>query len=111
MGEEQEYALYNRVKNAEYARQKREQAVRKTQGKLLERRRDHAQKLKQEMIEMTKEERELEYQLERQKAELAKVRFSVLCYCVKGLLFVMNIFKIWGGSVSYCKLLLVVDVP
>ena len=73
MGEEQEYSLYNRVKNAEYARQKREQAVRKTQSKLLERRREHANELKTKMVEMTKEERELEQRLERERAELAKV--------------------------------------
>ena len=73
MGEEQEYSLYNRVKNAEYARQKREAAVRKTQTKLLDKRREHAQKLKSEMLEMTREERDLEQQLERQRAELAKV--------------------------------------
>ena len=73
MGEEQEYSLYNRVKNAEYARQKREAAVRKTQTKLLDKRREHAQKLKSEMLEMTREESDLEQQLERQRAELAKV--------------------------------------
>ena len=76
MGEEQEYSLYNRVKNAEYSRQKREQAVRKTQTKLLERRREHANELKSKMLEMTKEERELEQALERQRAELAKVSES-----------------------------------
>ena len=81
MGEEQEYSLYNRVKNAEYARQKREQAVRKTQSKLLERRREHANELKTKMVEMTKEERELEQRLERERAELAKVSAPHLQAC------------------------------
>ena len=65
--------LYNKVKNAEYARQKQEQTVRKLHGKLLERKRQNDEKLKKEMIEATKEQRELEYKLEREKANLSKV--------------------------------------
>ena len=73
MGEEQEYVLYNKVKNAEYSRQKQEQSVRKLHGKLLERKRENAEKLKKEMLGATREEQELSYKIERERADLAKV--------------------------------------
>ena len=50
-GEQQEYQLYNQVKNSEYKRQKQEQGVRRLQNKLLEMRREHAAKLQSEMAE------------------------------------------------------------
>ena len=72
-GEEQEYTLYNQVKSAEYARQQQEQKVKKMAAKLHEMRRNNAVKIKDEMTQLTREERELEYKLQREQAELAKV--------------------------------------
>ncbi|ELU18781.1 hypothetical protein CAPTEDRAFT_229333 [Capitella teleta] len=72
-GEEAEYALYNKVKNAEYARQKQEQSVRRLSNKLLEMKRVNAVKIKEEMTERTKEEQEMHQRLQREQAMLNKM--------------------------------------
>ena len=72
-GEDQEYSLHNRVKNAEYARQKQEQRVRKLNQQLMELKRKNAVKIKNEMTEVERSEKELEQQLLREQAELTKV--------------------------------------
>ena len=72
-GEEVEYNLYNKVKNAEYARQKKEQEVKKMQVKLSDTKRENSQKIKQEMTDLQRQEREIEQKLQREQAQLAKV--------------------------------------
>lgn len=71
--EEIEHGLYNKVRETEYDRQKKEQAVRRLQKKLYETKRQNAVKLKEEMVEAYRLERDLEQELIRQKAELDKV--------------------------------------
>ena len=73
--EEREHSLFSRVRNAEYARQKQEQSVRKAQQELYEIKRQNAQKIKEEMSQLTKQEQELEQKLLREQAQLAKVSF------------------------------------
>ena len=72
-GEEKEHNLYNRVRNAEYARQKQEQQVRRMQGKLHDLKRKNAEKIKTEMTDLEKQERQMEQKLVREQAALAKV--------------------------------------
>ena len=74
--EEREHNLFSRVRNAEYARQKQEQSVRKAQQELYEVKRQNAQKIKEEMSQLTKQEQELEQKLIREQAQLAKVSYS-----------------------------------
>ncbi|XP_013420487.1 myosin-11 [Lingula anatina] len=71
--EEYEHSLYNKVREAEYARQKQEQTVRRLQNKLLEAKRKNAVKLKEEMVTIQKLEEELQQELVREKAALDKV--------------------------------------
>ena len=73
-GEEQEYSMYNQVKNAEYRRQQQEVQVKRLQSKLYDTRRINAIKLKEEMTVLVREEQDLEYKLQREHAQLAKVR-------------------------------------
>ncbi len=72
-GEEKEHALYNKVRNAEYARQKQEQAVKRLSQKLTELKKENSIKIKQEMSELSKAEEDLEQKLVREKAALTKV--------------------------------------
>ena len=81
-GEDQEYNLHNRVKNAEYARQKQEQRVRKLNQQLMELKRKNAVKIKNEMTEVERSEKELEQQLIREQAELTKVTIMRYVVCV-----------------------------
>ncbi|XP_064621413.1 trichohyalin-like isoform X1 [Lineus longissimus] len=71
--EEIEQDLYGKVRNAEYARQKQEQSVRRMQNKLGEIKRKNAVKLKEETVNCQNAEREMEQQLIREQAELDKV--------------------------------------
>ena len=73
-GEEQEFSLYNHVKNAEYSRQQQEQSVKKLQNKLYDVKRVNSVQIKEEMTTRTREERELEQRLQREQAQLAKER-------------------------------------
>ncbi|XP_052240434.1 trichohyalin-like isoform X2 [Dreissena polymorpha] len=72
-GEEQEQMLYGKVRNAEYGRQKQEQAVRRLQQQLAEVKRRNAAIVKQTLAERNQEEVELEQALIREKAELDKM--------------------------------------
>ena len=76
--EEREQALYNTVRESEYARQKKDQEVRRIQQKLLAVRTQNQQKLKQEQIKINQTETELEQMLMREKAELDKVRQELM---------------------------------
>ena len=78
--EEREHSLFSRVRNAEYARQKQEQSVRKAQQELYEIKRQNAQKIKEEMSQLTKQEQELEQKLLREQAQLAKVSFVMVVF-------------------------------
>ncbi|KAL4239220.1 hypothetical protein ACF0H5_000037 [Mactra antiquata] len=71
-GEDQEQNLYNKVRNAEYSRQKQEQTVRRLQQQLSEIRRKNATSLTKEMVDRNRQEMELEQLLLREKAELDK---------------------------------------
>ncbi|XP_052790605.1 myosin-11-like isoform X1 [Mya arenaria] len=71
-GEEQEQHLYGKVRNAEYSRQKQDQAVRRLQQQLAEVKRRNAAIVKQTLAERNQEEVELEQALIREKAELDK---------------------------------------
>ena len=72
-GEEVEQSLYNKVRNAEYARQKQEQSVRHLQQQLQDAKRKNAIRVKQEISDRNKQEMELQQQLVKEKAELDKV--------------------------------------
>ncbi|WAQ97597.1 hypothetical protein MAR_030287 [Mya arenaria] len=72
-GEEQEQHLYGKVRNAEYSRQKQDQAVRRLQQQLAEVKRRNAAIVKQTLAERNQEEVELEQALIREKAELDKM--------------------------------------
>ena len=71
--EEKEQALFNRVRESEYARQKKDQEVRHLQQKLQSVRAQNKERLKQETMKVNKTEDELEQILQREKAELDKV--------------------------------------
>lgn len=71
--EEIEYNLSNRVRDAELNRKQREQTCKRLMSKLLEMRRKNAAKLKQEMVEMSKEEKALEQKILREQSYLFKV--------------------------------------
>ena len=73
-GEDRENSLYNKVRNAEYARQKQEQLVKRLTSKLNELRKQNAVKMKTELTDQAQAEKDLEYNLIREQAQLAKVR-------------------------------------
>ncbi|XP_005091012.1 trichohyalin [Aplysia californica] len=72
-GEEQEQMLYSNVRNAEYSRQKQDQAVRRLQQNLAEIKRINAVKMKMDAVERKRQEDDIQQQLIREKAELDKV--------------------------------------
>ena len=84
-GDDMEHSLYNKMRNAEYARQKQEQTVRRMQQQLAELKRKNAVRVKNELAQTHKEEKDLEQALIREKAELDKVKFISLvpyhCHC------------------------------
>ena len=84
-GDDMEHSLYNKMRNAEYARQKQEQTVRRMQQQLAELKRKNAVRVKNELAQTHKEEKDLEQALIREKAELDKVKFISLvpyhCRC------------------------------
>ncbi|CAC5398617.1 unnamed protein product [Mytilus coruscus] len=71
-GEDQEKNLYNQVRNSEYARQKQEQNVRRLQQQLAELKRKNSIKIREELSERQRLEREIEQTYIREKAELDK---------------------------------------
>ncbi|XP_033742721.1 trichohyalin-like isoform X2 [Pecten maximus] len=71
-GDDLEQNLYNKVRNAEYTRQKQEQAVRRLQQTLADVKRKNSIKIRQELSERQREEKELQEKLIREKAELDK---------------------------------------
>ncbi|XP_071130925.1 uncharacterized protein LOC143044628 isoform X2 [Mytilus galloprovincialis] len=71
-GEDQEKNLYNQVRNSEYARQKQEQSVRRIQQQLAEIKRKNSIKIREELSERQRVEREIEQAFIREKAELDK---------------------------------------
>ncbi|XP_060071550.1 trichohyalin-like [Ylistrum balloti] len=71
-GDEFEQNLYNKVRNAEYTRQKQEQSVRRLQQTIADVKRKNSIKIRQELSERHREERELQEKLIREKAELDK---------------------------------------
>lgn len=79
-GEDQEQNLYNKVRNAEYSRQKQEQTVRRLQQQLGEVRRKNAATMTKEIAERNRQEMELEQLLLREKAELDKVGNGLFTY-------------------------------
>jgi hypothetical protein len=90
-GDETEHSLYNKMRNAEYARQKQEQTVRRMQQQLADLKRKNAIRVKTELAETHREEKELEQSLIREKAELDKVRGAllmnfILCVITQGLI-------------------------
>ena len=97
--EEREHSLFSRVRNAEYARQKQEQSVRKAQQELYEIKRQNAQKIKEEMSQLTKQEQELEQKLLREQAQLAKVSFVIVVFTKVRSMF-SQAYVCSGGRVS-----------
>lgn len=89
------------MRNAEYARQKQEQTVRRMQQQLAELKRKNAVRVKNELAQTHKEEKDLEQALIREKAELDKVKFISLvpyhCHCC-GCSLVVPILVHSGGS-------------
>ncbi|GFR77053.1 myosin-11-like, partial [Elysia marginata] len=71
-GEEMEQELYANVRSSEYARQKQDQEVRRTQQTLAELKRVNAIKMKEDMVERKRQEEMLQQKLIRDKAELDK---------------------------------------
>ncbi|XP_076454230.1 uncharacterized protein LOC143289165 [Babylonia areolata] len=70
--EDREQELFSAVREAEYARQKKDQEVRRLQQRLLTVRAHNQQRLKQEQLKVNQSEKELEQTLLREKAELDK---------------------------------------
>lgn len=75
-GEDLEQNLYSKVRNAEYTRQKQEQAVRRLQQSYADMKRKNSVKIRQELSERQREEKEMEQKLAKEKAELDKVCVS-----------------------------------
>jgi hypothetical protein len=73
-GEQRELELYNKLKEAEQARQQLDQSVRRSEMNLMETRRVNAARIKEEMTEMQRQEMELEQSLLRERALLAKAQ-------------------------------------
>ncbi|KAL8564067.1 hypothetical protein ACOMHN_034544 [Nucella lapillus] len=71
--EECEQALFNTVRESEYARQKKDQDVRRLHQRLLTLRTQNQQRLKEEQKKVNQNERELEQIFIREKAELGKL--------------------------------------
>ncbi|XP_021343096.1 trichohyalin-like [Mizuhopecten yessoensis] len=71
-GDDCEQSLYNKVRNSEYTRQKQEQTVRRLQQTLADVKRKNSVKIRQELSERQREEKELQEKLIREKAELDK---------------------------------------
>ncbi|XP_076458862.1 uncharacterized protein LOC143292457 isoform X1 [Babylonia areolata] len=71
--EEREQSLYGSVRESEYARQKKDQEVRRLQQQLLAVRARNQERLKQEQIKVSQNEKELEQLLLKEKAELGKL--------------------------------------
>ncbi|XP_071507670.1 uncharacterized protein [Diadema antillarum] len=74
--EEIEHNLSNRVRDSELSRKQKEQSVRRLNQKLADMKRHHQQLLKQQMIECTNKERELEQALLREQSYLAKAHVN-----------------------------------
>lgn len=70
---EQEQLLYNKVRNAEYTRQKQDQSLRRMQQSLATVKRVNAMKLKDDAAERKRKEDELQQAIIKEKAELDKV--------------------------------------
>lgn len=98
-GEEKEHNLYNQVRNAEYARQKQEQNVRRIQNSLNDLKKKNAQKIKQEMSDLEKRERELEQRLVREQAVLGKVREFEKDKC-SSLVFLVSLRRWFWETIS-----------
>lgn len=83
-GEEEENRLYNKVREAEYARQKQEQAVKKLQAKAQAAKNKNSQEMKRQLTEMLKAEKENEQRVQREQAILDKVGVGLVyaCYCL-----------------------------
>ena len=71
--EDFEHDLFTKVRNAEYSRQKKEQDVKRLAAALAEAKRVNAVKLKQEMLDKQKEEKDLEQELAKHQADLSRV--------------------------------------
>lgn len=72
-GEEEENRLYNKVREAEYARQKQEQNVKRLQAKTQATKTKHSQEMKRQLTEMLKIEKESEQKVQREQGVLDKV--------------------------------------
>ena len=72
-GEEEENRLYNKVREAEYARQKQEQNVKRLQAKAQATKNKHSQEMKRQLTEMIKVEKENEQKVLREQAILDRV--------------------------------------
>lgn len=72
-GEEEENRLYNKVREAEYARQKQEQSVKRVQTKYQQTKNNNSQEMKKQLTEFIKKEKEFEQKIVREQAMLDKV--------------------------------------
>lgn len=72
-GEEEEHRLYSRVKDAEYARQKQEQNVKRLQQKFSHTKTQNSQEMKKKLSDIIKQEKEMEQKILREQAQLDKV--------------------------------------
>lgn len=72
-GEEEENRLYNKVREAEYARQKQEQSVKRLQGKSQATKNKHSQEMKRQLSEFIKIEKENDQKVQREQATLDRV--------------------------------------
>jgi len=72
-GEEEENRLYNKVREAEYSRQKQEQSVKRLQTKYQQTKTRNSQEMKKRLTEIIKVEKEFEQKIVREQALLDKV--------------------------------------
>ena len=90
-GEEEENRLYNKVREAEYARQKQEQAVKRTHVKYQQTKTKNSQDMKKKLTEVVKSEKEIEQNLLREQALLDKVMFIIKSTACLGILTWMSL--------------------
>ncbi|CAH1246379.1 LAMA2 [Branchiostoma lanceolatum] len=70
--QQQEHSMYEKVRQSEYSRTKQEQTVKKMNEQLQRLRKKNSSTIREQMAESLQKEKELEYKLQREKAQLTK---------------------------------------
>ncbi|XP_078658916.1 uncharacterized protein LOC144904151 [Branchiostoma floridae x Branchiostoma belcheri] len=70
--QQQEHSMYEKVRQSEYSRTKQEQVVKKMQDQLSKLKKKNSSTIREQMADSLQKEKELEYKLQREKAQLMK---------------------------------------